>query len=189
MRPGHRQRTRTWSPPQRCPRTNTAAQGQETRSRSRTRGRSCSRLATDMTVDKKTYGECLPQAQARVHAAVRAARSAACQPCWSSRAGMLRQGRHDPPPHGCPRRARLPGNPIAAPTDEERRTTICGVSGGSRRAGRVTVFDRSWYGRVLSSASRALRPRPSGVARMPKSTTSRPSSSSTGWCSPSFGCT
>ena len=30
------------------------------------------------------------------------------------------------------------------------RTTTCGASGAtSSRAGRVTIFDRSWYGRVL----------------------------------------
>ena len=43
-------------------------------------------------------------------------------------------------------------------------------------AGEVAIFDRGWYGRVLSSGSKASPARPSGAAPMTRSTSSRPSS-------------
>ena len=110
-----------------------------------------SRLATDMTVDKKTYGERLPQAQARVHAAVRAARERGVSTVlvfegWDAagKGGTI----HRLTDALDARDYRV--IPIAAPTDEERaHNYLWRFWRQFGRAGRVTVFDRSWYGRVL----------------------------------------
>ena len=39
--------------------------------------------------------------------------------------------------------------PFAAPTATRSATTSCGASGRRCPAGRMAIFDRSWYGRVL----------------------------------------
>ena len=65
--------------------------------------------------------------------------------------GRGRQRRRDPADHGRARRPRLPGDPDrAAPTDEERaQHYLWRFWRHLSRAGRITIFDRSWYGRVL----------------------------------------
>ena len=64
--------------------------------------------------------------------------------------GRRGQGRRHPAPDRGDRRPALPGIPIAAPTDEERaHHYLWRFWRHLPRAGRITIFDRSWYGRVL----------------------------------------
>jgi len=57
------------------------------------------------------------------------------------------------------------------PTRSRRIPYLLRFCGASRAAGFLTIFDRSWYGRVLSSARRRfLPPPPTGAAPMPRST-------------------
>ena len=75
--------------------------------------------------------------------------------------------------------------PIAAPTDEEKaHHYLWRFWRHLPRAGRLIVFDRSWW-----SVSRATRATTSGSAPTPRSTTSRSSSPSAASSSSSSGCT
>ncbi len=81
--------------------------------------------------------------------------------------------------------------PIAAPTDEERaHHYLWRFWRHLPRAGRVTIFDRSWYGRVLVERVEGFATRArSGGAPTRRSTTSSTSSSSTASCWSSSGST
>ena len=81
--------------------------------------------------------------------------------------------------------------PIAAPTDEERaHHYLWRFWRHLPRAGRVTIFDRSWYGRVLVERVEGFATRRRVDARLrARSTTSRSSSSTTASCWSSSGCT
>ena len=64
--------------------------------------------------------------------------------------------------------------PIAAPTQEERaQPYLWRFWRHLPRLGRVTIFDRSWYGRVLVDVSKVSALKPTGCALTAKSTTSR----------------
>ncbi len=110
-----------------------------------------SRLATDLTVAKKDYASRLPEAQARVHAAVRAAKDRGVSTV------LVFEGWDAAGKGGTIHRltAALDARdfrviPIAAPTDEERaHNYLWRFWRHLSRSGRVTIFDRSWYGRVL----------------------------------------
>ena len=71
--------------------------------------------------------------------------------------------------------------PVAAPTDEERaQPYLWRFWRHVPRIGRVSIFDRTWYGRVLVERVEGFCYRSRLAARpMPRSTTS-----STRWCSP-----
>ena len=64
--------------------------------------------------------------------------------------------------------------PIAAPNDEERaHHYLWRFWRHLPRAGRVTIFDRSWYGRVLVERVEGFARAASGCAHMLKSTSSK----------------
>ena len=110
-----------------------------------------STLDMDATVDGATYDTRLPKAQARLNRAYRKARDAGRSTV------MVFEGWDAGGKGGAIRRLTAAMDardyqviPIAAPTDEERvRPYLWRFWRHLGRAGRVTVYDRSWYGRVL----------------------------------------
>ena len=70
--------------------------------------------------------------------------------------------------------------PIAAPTEEERaQPYLWRFWRHVPRRGRVTIFDRSWYGRVLVERVESSAPKPTGCAPITRSTISRRNSCAT----------
>ena len=64
--------------------------------------------------------------------------------------------------------------PVAAPNSYElSRPYLWRFWRQLPRRGRIAIFDRSWYGRVLVERVEKLARPPTGVAPMPRSTTSR----------------
>jgi len=110
-----------------------------------------STLDMDAAVDEKAYDRRLPKAQARLNRAYRRARDARRSTV------MVFEGWDAGGKGGAIRRLTAAMDardyqviPIAAPTDEERaRPYLWRFWRQLGRAGRVTVYDRSWYGRVL----------------------------------------
>ncbi len=110
-----------------------------------------SSLDMDATVTGSTYDTRLPKAQARLNRAYRKARDAGRSTV------MVFEGWDAGGKGGAIRRLTAAMDardyqviPIAAPTDEERaRPYLWRFWRHLGRAGRVTVYDRSWYGRVL----------------------------------------
>jgi len=110
-----------------------------------------STLDMDASVDTADYAKRLPKAQARVNRAYRRARDAGRSTV------MVFEGWDAGGKGGAIRRLTAAMDardyqviPIAAPTDEERaRPYLWRFWRNLGRAGRVTIYDRSWYGRVL----------------------------------------
>ena len=90
------------------------------------------------------------------------------------------QGRRDSTRDFCARPAQLPARVDPPPTDEERaRHYLWRFWRHLSRAGRVTIFDRSWYqAGCWSSASMASRQRPNKEAPIPRNRSIRRASSS-----------
>jgi polyphosphate kinase 2 (PPK2 family) len=110
-----------------------------------------SRLDTDQTVDKKSYSKALEAAQGSLNQHCRRAKQVGVSTIlvfegWDAagKGGVIRRIT-----------AALDARdfqviPIAAPSDEERaHHYLWRFWRHLSRAGRVTIFDRSWYGRVL----------------------------------------
>ena len=74
--------------------------------------------------------------------------------------------------------------PVAAPNSYElSRPYLWRFWRQLPRRGRIAIFDRSWYGRVLVERVEKLARPPTGVAPMPRSTTSRNSCRAAArWC-------
>jgi polyphosphate kinase 2 (PPK2 family) len=79
--------------------------------------------------------------------------------------------------------------PIAAPTEEERaQPYLWRFWRHMPRTGRVAIFDRSWYGRVLVERVEGFCTEPTGCAPMPRSTISSTSCPMPASSSSSSGC-
>ena len=110
-----------------------------------------STLDMEADADRSTYDERLPKAQARLNRAYRAARDAGRSTV------LVFEGWDAGGKGGAIRRLTAAMDardyqviPIAAPSDEERaRPYLWRFWRQLGRAGRVTIYDRSWYGRVL----------------------------------------
>jgi polyphosphate:AMP phosphotransferase len=110
-----------------------------------------STLDMDADVDRSTYDTRLPEAQARLNRAYRRARDAGRSTV------LVFEGWDAGGKGGAIRRLAAAMDardyqviPIAAPSDEERaRPYLWRFWRQLGRAGRVTIYDRSWYGRVL----------------------------------------
>ena len=150
-----------------------------------------SRLDVSHSLDKKAYEKCKEEYQGKINLAVRKAKELGVSSI------LVFEGWDAAGKGGAIRRivAALDARdyqviPIAAPTEEERaQHYLWRFWRHLSRAGRMTIFDRSWYGRVLVERVEGFATKPSGNERTPKSTTLRTSLSSTASCSASSGFT
>ena len=130
-------------------------------------------LDYEARIDREDYESELGLLQGRLAAPRVRRNSRTARWCWCSKARTPPARRRDPRVTHALDARQFDITPVAAPNSYElSRPYLWRFWRQLPRRGRIAIFDRSWYGRVLVERVEKLA-RPTGVAPMPRSTTSR----------------